>query len=78
MAVSETEPDGWDQWRNKVLADLKAINAKIDRIDGALDRVRIDLAVTRTELRIKSGLWGALGGLVPVLMALLIWLVRTL
>lgn len=78
MKGGGTAPDGWDEWRNKVLGDLDGIKLKIDRIDAMVDEVRIDIATTRTELRIKSGLWGALGGMIPILIGLLIWLVKIL
>ena len=55
-----------------VLEELKQIKIKLDKVDDSVDYVKIKLAA----LRAKSGLWGLLGGAIPVTIALLIYFLK--
>ena len=66
--------NGWDEWRNHILLELKdngethkCIMEKLTKIDHGL-----------TELQIKSGVWGLMGGLIPVLIVAVFWMIRYL
>ena len=55
--------NGWEQWKNHVLSELKDNKGDHKCIVEKLDRVRQDIAA----LQVKSGVWGLVGGLIPVL-----------
>ena len=71
--------NGWNEWSRHVLAELhrlndcieaipKSFNLKVDYINLALKRIEIDIA----KLQVKSGVWGAIGGMIPVVIMLLV------
>jgi hypothetical protein len=60
--------DGWSEWGRHVLAELERLNLAIDGLDTKLTTVLTDIAV----LKIKAGVWGLVGGLIPVTIGLVI------
>ena len=67
----EPEPDGWQEWGRHVLAELVRLNNLYEKQSQRIGEVREDIA----GLKVKSGLWGLLGGLIPILIALVVALV---
>lgn len=70
--MPDTDKDGWTEWRALVLR-------KLDAHREDLRDLRKDLAICRTDiagLKIKSGVWGAMAGLIPVVAALLWFALR--
>ncbi len=63
--------DGWKEYQVHVLAELERLNECYNRLDKKLSSVCTDIA----GLKVKSGLWGSLGGAMSILIALGIWLV---
>jgi len=73
--------NGWNEWSRYVLAELTrlnsrveaipvAINLKVDEINKALKKIEVEIG----KLQVKSGIWGAIGGLVPVaIMLFIMW-----
>ena len=62
-----------------ILAQLKGLSGRVDTLD---EHQREDCAVMRKDisavqvaiagLKVKAGIWGALGGAIPVIIALLL------
>lgn len=65
--------NGWNEWSKHVLAELERLNGCYVALDNKLDEVRIDIA----KLKVKAGIWGAIGGAIPVVVILGVWLVRS-
>lgn len=65
MADSSTETDL--EWIKRVLARLER---KIDALNGRV----VDNRERLTKVEVKAGLWGALGGLVASVGAVLAWI----
>ena len=65
--------DGWDQWAVYVIK-------KLERLDEHYEALRKEVGKIHTEiatLKVKAGLWGAIGAAVPVLLMLAIQLLLT-
>jgi len=63
--------NGWDEWRNLVLRDLKTLSQKIEDLRREQGSILQQLA----ELKVKSGVWGAVGACVPIALLLVVqWL----
>ena len=61
--------------RLKTIEDgQKASQAKCETIMSCITSLRVDVA----QLKIKAGIWGLIGGAIPVCTALMIWLLRTI
>lgn len=81
--MERTSSDSWDEWRRHVLAELVRLNAKNDSIDRSIDMLREELQeelsrmnVELVTLKLKSGLWGMVAGLIPVTIALAMKLIK--
>lgn len=63
-----TETNGWTEWGRHVLSELERLNGCIEAINGRLREFEIE----QTVLKVKAGIWGAIAGMVPVVITLLI------
>ena len=63
--------NGWPKHEVHVLAELARLSTATDRLTGALFRFESRIA----KLEVRAGIWGALGGAIPLAIALLVgWL----
>ena len=83
--IREELKNGWGKWGVYVTESIKDLLA--DRSSGHEDHetlqrdisiIRMDLALLKKEMQIKSGVWGLLGGMIPICMALGVWLLQTI
>lgn len=70
-SMTTNNNNGFNEWKKLIEDKFK----KIDDIDGKVDKIFITLAELKTELKLKSGVWGFIGGAIPVLITLAIALV---
>jgi len=75
--------NGWQEWKNYVLAELKRLakcNEDSIEVQRASTEVQRAILVEIAGLKVKSTIWGVIGGSIPVLVtiliALMIWLIR--
>ena len=73
----DMDNNSWDEWSRHVLAELKRLSDKSDRLDKKLDEGLLQMAVEIAKLKVKAGVWGLLGGAIPVIIGLLVWLLET-
>lgn len=73
-------PDSWEEWSQYVLKELKRLNDCYEALRGELIALRVnDLPEIKTEialLKLKAGVWGAVGATIPVLILLAIQMLR--
>lgn len=70
--------NGWNEWSRHVLAELQRLHGTIENLEDKIEvlkddftknfneelrKVQVDIAM----LQVKSGVWGLVGGLIPVL-----------
>lgn len=82
------EVEGWGEYRKLILAELERLSRCVGDVDRKLDQfraddlarlraeiaeVRLGLATLKTTVEIRSGVWGAIGGAIPMVIAALIW-----
>lgn len=70
--MAEDPRDGWVQWKNYVLEELKRSNRVQETILKNQTKIHIEIAT----LKVKSGFWGLLGGAIPVIIGLATLLLR--
>jgi len=63
--------NGWEEWKNHVLMELKRQNDLMEGIFAKLNRLSEEIAA----LKVKAGVWGLLGGAIPVLVSLCIYII---
>jgi len=54
------DTNGWDEWKNHVLQELKALSEGQKEQSKEINNCRIDIATLKT----KSSLWGAITGFI--------------
>lgn len=74
MAPADDGDNGWVEWKHYVLLALKRNDGDHQQMQDTLLRVEKSIVA----LKIKSGVWGIIGGAVPVVALLAIWLIKSL
>lgn len=59
--------NGWQEYQRLVLHELKEHTDSLSEFSKELNSVKVEIGM----LKVKSGLWGLLGGFVPVALAVL-------
>ena len=62
--------NGWDEWRRHVLLELERLNECHKGLGFKVDNVRTDIAM----LKVKSGIWGAIAGMIPTGVLVVVYL----
>jgi len=65
-------PNGWDAWGKHVLLELERENGLIEELRKAVAHIQSDVHL----LQWKAGVWGLLGGLIPISIIIVLWLVK--
>lgn len=66
------DDNGWHEWSRHVLAELERLNGVCELMRVDIAKVRIDIA----RLQVKAGVWGLIGGSIPVIIALILWMMK--
>ena len=65
------ENNGWSQYQKLVMDKLGAHDDKFGSIDSKLTQIQVDIAT----LKVKAGVWGGIAGLIPVVVAIVMFYV---
>ena len=68
IAAPMQEENGWYEYRRLVMDHMTRTDGKLDTISLRLQRIESD----RDQLKVKSGVWGAVAGIITTVGALLI------
>ncbi len=60
--MENNKESGWNEWSHHVLQELKRLDGNIEKMSQKLNEMSISIA----ELKIKAGMWGAVGAMVSV------------
>lgn len=66
------ETNGWIEWRKYVLEELKRLNGCYEEQHRLFQESQVEIAV----LKIKSGIWGLVAGLIPATGLLIYYIVK--
>lgn len=70
--------DDWTHYSMHILNELDRLNKQQEELANQVTNLRIQISQIDTAFKIKSGIWGLMGGAVPVIVSLLIWMFRNL
>lgn len=65
--------NGWNEWSKHVLAELERLNDGYEEINKNVNKIRVEIAM----LQVKSGIWGVIGGCIPLMVAFMFWLLKS-
>jgi len=71
MSTPNGKEDGWLAWSKYVLKELETLDKRLTQINDKLDKVILGHHTLKTEMQIKAGVWGAIAGMVPVIVFVL-------
>lgn len=66
--INLNQRDGWAEYSKLVLTKLEEHEDILKDINKELTNVRVEIGM----LKVKSGVWGLIGGLIPVAIALIL------
>ncbi len=64
--------NSWKEWSKYVLAELKRLNGCYEVLGKEMKAVSIQIAM----LKVKSGVWGAVGASIPIIIGLAFWIAQ--
>jgi len=70
--MADNEND-WEKWSVYILKELERLNDCYEESRKEIVKIGKDIV----SLKVKSGMWGVIGGMVPICIGLLIWLARS-
>jgi len=86
MSDSERRNEGpyevgsWREWAHHVLQEMKRLDAcnstikqQIVEVQSKVEAEIMRLRVEQAKLQVKSGVWGGIGAMIPILVGILIW-----
>ena len=66
--MTTSNENDWNEYSNLVLHELKRLNEGQEALRQDVQSVKTEIAL----LKLKSGVWGVMGGAIPVAIALLV------
>ena len=72
MTIEGQKVNGWNEYEKLVMAELDRLNAAVGCMSAEVTGIRVEIAM----LKVKAGMWGAVGACIPVIMMLAIEFLR--
>ena len=63
------EDNGWSKYEKMVIDKLDDHDGKFIGIEDKLTQIQVDIAT----LKVKAGVWGGIGGLIPAIIAIVMF-----
>ena len=63
------EDNGWSKYEKMVIEKLDDHDDKFNGIENKLTQIQVDIAT----LKVKAGVWGGIGGLIPAVIAIVMF-----
>ena len=68
--------NGWPEWKKLVLANQKEMKKRQEKTATELTGLRIDFETFAAGMKVRAGVWGLLGGLLPAIGVLLVLVLK--
>lgn len=65
--IGEDNGNGWVEWRNHVLSEIKRINNNVEKLAVSDIEIRIDVS----RLKLFAAIWGGIAGVIGTLIVML-------
>ena len=63
------DDNGWSKYEKMVIEKLDDHDDKFNGIEDKLTQIQVDIAT----LKVKAGIWGGIGGLIPAIIAIVMF-----
>lgn len=75
--MNAKEGNGWSEWQNFVLIEMKRLSANVDKLNDTVQDHREQTAGEIATLKVKAGVWAGFGGMIPVILFAAWYLIKT-
>ena len=65
-----SDNNGWGEWKNLVIHEIERIDEAKTELRQDIQEIKVQLAT----LQVKSGIWGAIGALIPIVVTVIVYL----
>lgn len=65
MSNLPKDSNGWSKYQLFVIKKLDGLEDRMERLERENALLKTQIAVLNAQFKIKSGIWGALGGILP-------------
>lgn len=62
-----TDDDGFGEYRRHILAELKRLSNSLDKLEGVVSTIAVEIGQLKAIDRIRAGFWGSIGGVVTAI-----------
>lgn len=66
----------WTEYRKLVLANIETLTNAVKELNTKIGEMQVTIAKLETSLSIRSGIWGAIAGLIPAAGLLIYFIVK--
>lgn len=63
--------NGWKEWGKYVLNELKELKQEQKETRKDVSEIKTNVAITKNDIKIRAGIWGAIASMIPVTIALI-------
>jgi len=67
-----TNGGDWMEYRRLVVESLERLEDRVNRVSDRVEELHREIALLKLSLKLKSGLWGAAAGAIPVILYLIL------
>jgi hypothetical protein len=76
MNIGDKSVNGWAEWSKYVLKELERLNDVFLRLETKVDRMSKDMAELRVRSGFLSGIYGMVGGLIPIAVMIIMMMIK--
>ena len=75
IAMDDMTANGWTEYQRLVMNTLEQHEKKLELISHTLTDIKVEIGM----LKVKAGLWGTIGGVIPMAFAIaMIWIKKVI
>lgn len=71
MTTTPGDPDAWERWKNLVLDGIARLEGNLKKADEAINDLKLQLAILKTETNQAASSRGALSGFLSAIAVLI-------
>lgn len=68
--------NGWNEYQKLVLSELTRHSQELEEIRSKVTSIELALSNDITAIKVKSGVWGAIAGMIPVCILIIFYLIK--
>ena len=72
MGAGRDGTTNWVEWSKYVLKELERLGTCYEKLERDIQDIHIEI----TKLKMKASAWGALAGMVPAIIVLIMWVIK--